>query len=164
MLITTTAGVREPIWPAPPDPKALTLPIFCPKPHRAHIIELYRCHGNAHPEIPVDEHGTRLTAEEHHRRATKELYQYCFEHDLSQVWAYLWNQWYCASQWVLWARAASPAIPRLKTTMVVESLWKQIKRRDLPQFNRPRLDLVTFTISRNVLPRARQKIEFMLGM
>ncbi|KAF8991913.1 hypothetical protein BDZ89DRAFT_1151299 [Hymenopellis radicata] len=45
--------------------------------------------------------------------------------------------------------------------MIVESLWKQIKRRDLPQFNRPRLDLVTNVVLKFLLPRVNRKIAYL---
>jgi hypothetical protein len=68
------------------------------------------------------------------------MYGYCHRHDLKKVWAYMWNQWYCTEQWKLWARASWADIPRIRTTMMVESLWKNIKRKYLVDFNRPRLD------------------------
>jgi SWIM zinc finger len=91
------------------------------------------------------------------------MYEFCLQNDLSQVWAYLWNQWYTPDQWVLWARSANEAIPWLKTTMVVESLWKNIKHRDLAMYNRPRLDLVTHLVIANVLPRVQRTLDYVLG-
>ncbi|KAJ7743489.1 hypothetical protein DFH07DRAFT_749939, partial [Mycena maculata] len=121
-------------------------------------------HFHQHPEIPMaDEEGTFLSAEEIHYGPTQDMYQYCFENDLAQVWAYMWNRWYTPKQWRLWARAACDAIPRIKTTMVVESLWKHLKHRDLAQFNRPRLDLVTYLIITNVLPRVARTLAYVLG-
>ncbi|KAJ7773722.1 hypothetical protein DFH07DRAFT_723169, partial [Mycena maculata] len=124
----------------------------------------FRIHFHQHPEIPMeDENGTFLSAEEIHYGAVQDMYQYCFENDLAQVWAYMWNRWYTPKQWCLWARAACDAIPRLKTTMIVESLWKHLKHRDLAQFNRPRLDLVTHLIITNVFPRVSRTLAYVRG-
>ncbi|KDR65421.1 hypothetical protein GALMADRAFT_81886, partial [Galerina marginata CBS 339.88] len=132
------------------------LPVFCPKEHRATIVSKFRTHFHQHPAIPFDdEEGTYFSAEEIHYGAVLDMYQYCFAKDLSQVWAYMWNRWYTPKQWSLWARSACDSISRLKTTMVVENLWKHIKRRDLAQFNRPRLDLVTYLVISSVLPRVQ---------
>ncbi|KIJ32654.1 hypothetical protein M422DRAFT_144763, partial [Sphaerobolus stellatus SS14] len=118
----------------------------------------FRIHLHQHPLIPAnDAAGTHLTAEEIYIRAVDDMYQYCYQHDLSQVWAYLWNRWYTPDQWKLWARSANPSIPRIKTTMIVESLWKHLKHRELAHFNRPRLDLVTHIIQ-HLLPRLRQTL------
>ncbi|KAJ7509255.1 hypothetical protein B0H11DRAFT_2216952 [Mycena galericulata] len=137
VFILKTGDSRIPIWPNPPAVTKSALPIFCPKEHRKIILEKFRTHFHQHPEIPMgDEEGTFLSAAEIHHGATQDMYQYCFENDLAQVWAYMWNRWYTSKQWCLWARAACKAIPRLKTTMVVESLWKHLKHRDLAQFNR----------------------------
>lgn len=162
VMVLKTGDTRTPIYPAPPTPQNQDLPAFCPKEHRKSIIEKFCIHLHLHPSIPInDAAGTLLTADEIHYRAVKEMYDFCFKHDLSQVWAYLWNRWYTPRQWVLWARAACEAIPRLKTTMIVKSLWRQIKRRDLPQFNRPRLDLVTHVVLTFLLPRIRRKIAYL---
>ena len=59
------------------------------------ILQKFRTHLHQHPLIPMnDKTGTHLTAEEIHHKAVHDMYQYCFENDLSQVWAYLWNRWY----------------------------------------------------------------------
>ena len=47
--------------------------------------------------------------------------------------------------------------------MIVENLWKHLKRRDLSQFNRPRLDLVTQLVISNLLPRAQRTIALATG-
>ncbi|KAJ3965250.1 hypothetical protein EV361DRAFT_855650 [Lentinula raphanica] len=125
---------------------------------------MWRRHLHQHPAIPLnDTAGTHLAATDIHKLATQEIYKYCERNDLAQVWAYLWNRWYTPKQWVLWARAACDSIPRTKTTMMVESTWKHIKRRDLHQFNRPRLDLLVHVVLTNLLPRVQQKIQYILG-
>ncbi|KAJ7830588.1 hypothetical protein B0H13DRAFT_2371928 [Mycena leptocephala] len=97
-----------------------------------------------------------ISAEQIHRRAAQQMYEFCHTNELSQVWAYMCNRWYTLAQWALWARASFDAIPRLKTTMVVESMWKHIKRRDLAQFNRPRLDLVAHLVLTSLLPESSE--------
>ncbi|KDR66651.1 hypothetical protein GALMADRAFT_26222, partial [Galerina marginata CBS 339.88] len=123
----------------------------------------FRIHFHQHPSIPLNDlGGSFLTAEEIYKGAVNDIYCYCFANDLSQVWAYMWNRWYTPKQWALWARAACPSISRLKTTMVVENLWKHLKTRDLAQFNRPRLDLVTHLVITGVLPRIQQTLNSIL--
>ncbi|KAG6904192.1 hypothetical protein DXG01_011819, partial [Tephrocybe rancida] len=118
-----------------------------------------------HPEIPFnDDNFTQLTAEEIHIGAVKEMYTYCFEHELQLAWAYLWNRWYTPNQWKLWARSADDAISHLKTTMIVESLWKNVKHRDLKDFNRPRLDLVTYIVLTSVLSRVKLTLASVLAL
>jgi hypothetical protein len=97
-------------------------------------------------------------AKEIYRGAVLGMYQYCYKNELSQVWAYLWNRWYTPGQWKLWACSANPIIPRIKTTMIVESLWKHLKHRELAHFNRPRLDLVTHIVLKHLLPRLCQTL------
>ncbi|KAJ7922612.1 hypothetical protein B0H13DRAFT_2317280 [Mycena leptocephala] len=105
-----------------------------------------------------------ISAEQIHRRAAQQMYEFCHTNELSQVWAYICNRWYTLAQWALWARASFDAIPRLKTTMVVESMWKHIKRRDLAQFNRPRLDLVAHLVLTSLLPRVKRTLEYVRGL
>ncbi|KAJ3830958.1 hypothetical protein F5878DRAFT_516950, partial [Lentinula raphanica] len=127
---------------------------------------MWRRHLHQHPSIPLNDTSavpTHLSADEIHKRATQEVYEYCRKHHLSQAWAYFWNRWYSPKQWVLWARASCDAIPRTKTTMMVESTWRAIKRRDLHQFNRPRLDLLVHVVLTTLLPRIRRKIHYFLG-
>ena len=121
-----------PIWPNPPAIKASTLPQFCLPEYQSTIIEKFHNHINQHPDISInDKVGTHLTADEIYEGAVCEVYQYCWENELVQVWVYLWNCWYTPKQWPLWARSACPAIPPLKTTIVAKSLFKNIKHRDL---------------------------------
>ncbi|KAK1225757.1 hypothetical protein PQX77_011288 [Marasmius sp. AFHP31] len=165
LFILKHGDKRVKFWPSPPAMKGLTeLPVFCPKEHREPVVELFRRHLHLHETIPIDEFGTKRTAAEIWSHATQEMYYYCYTNSLAQTWAYLWNRWYSRKQWVLWARAACKLIPRIKTTMIVESTWKQLKRNDLPQFNRPRLDLVTHVIFRYLHPRVLRKILNLKGL
>jgi hypothetical protein len=106
-----------------------------------------------HPSIPSGYHNNRvLSAEEIYSWATKEMYMYCRVNELPWVWGYMWNRWYCPPQCKLWARAAGVEIPRIRTTMIVESLWRTVKRKYLIDFNKPRLDLALYLILKNCLP------------
>lgn len=50
------------------------------------------------------------------------MYLYCEEHDLREVWAYLWVNWYRPERWPFWARSVCAVVPLLKHTMVCETL------------------------------------------
>ncbi|KAF7978602.1 hypothetical protein HWV62_45332 [Athelia sp. TMB] len=163
LLIMKAGDRRIPIWPSPPPLRGAGLPAFCPAAFRATIKQKYTIHFHQHPEIPFDEKGTHFTASEIHEGAVLDMYSFCREHDLAQVWAYLWNCWYSPPQWPLWARSAAPGIPRLKTTMVSEAQWKVIKHQDLATFNRPRLDLVIHVLINRLLPRVRVTLANLLG-
>jgi SWIM zinc finger len=164
-LIVIKAGDRRlPIWPTPSKIRGVDLLTFCPAVHRAAIKNKFVIHFHQHPEIPFDAQGTHLSASEIHEGAVFDMYEYCRQHDLSQVWAYMWNCWYNPTQWLLWARSAALGIPRLKTTMVSESQWKVIKHNDLTMFNRPRLDLVIHVLINRLSPRVHVTLADVLGM
>lgn len=91
---------------------------FCPVDLRESIITLMERHLNAHPLIPGYSHPSPEGIREW---AVKQMYSFCIENDLREAWAYLWENWYRTGRWELWARAEHPEIPRLKTTMMVES-------------------------------------------
>jgi hypothetical protein len=165
MIVLIAGGKRTPVWPAPPKVTKADLPIFCQKEHRPTIVEKFRVHLHQHPQIPLnDEQFTCLTSQEIYHGAVKDMYDFCYQNDLAQVWAYLWNRWYTTNQWKLWARSADTAIHTLKTTMVVESLWRNLKHKHLHEFNRPRLDLVTHVIISDILPRVQRTLEYVQGL
>ena len=150
------------VWPKAPKSSQVALPTFCPQEHRKVIIENFQIHLHQHPAIPFID-GTHLTAEEIHEGAVSNMYTYCFMHDLSQVWAYLWNCWYNIEQWPLWARSTCPSIPRLKMTMITESTWWVIKHQDLKHFSQPRLDLVVHVIISQLLPHITYNLNAIMG-
>ena len=91
---------------------------FCPLEHRDTIVEMMERHLCAHPLIPGY---SAPTPEGIKAWAVKQSYEFCVLHDLPNLWAYLWENWYRRGRWELWARSANPMeIPRLKTTMFVE--------------------------------------------
>lgn len=105
---------------------------FCPAAIRNQILEIFSKHFNQHPLI------SRRAATEIRRTAVREMYNMCKENQLPQVWAYMWNSWYCTMQWRLWTRSSDAGIPQLRTTMMVESHWRRVKHDYLHLFNRPR--------------------------
>ena len=91
---------------------------FCPIEHRDTIVEIMERHFCTHPLIPGY---SAPTPEGIKAWAVKQSYEFCILHDLPNLWAYLWENWYRRGRWELWARSANPReIPRLKTTMFVE--------------------------------------------
>ena len=131
---------------------------FCPLPHRPSILHLLMKHFCQHPLLP-ERHGQHRTAELIHSDSVHEAYLYCKNNQLREVWAYLWTSWYTPGKWKLWARSAHPyAIPRKRTTMVVEAMWRNFKRLVLHLYNRPRVDFATYALVTQALPAYRNKL------
>jgi hypothetical protein len=91
---------------------------FCPARFREPILMMMEKHYCAHPLLPGYAHPS---AEGIKRWAVTQMYKFCVENGLREVWAYLWENWYRRSRWELWARSVHPEIPVLKTTMILES-------------------------------------------
>jgi hypothetical protein len=86
------------------------------------------------------------------------MYDFCFTNNLKNVWAYLWTNWYEKNMWVLWAHSAvATEICIFRTTMLMESHWKVVKRDYLPKFFRPCLDLVIYIIVSRLIPHHQQQ-------
>ena len=93
------------------------------------------------------------------------MYQHCETNRLTEVWAYLWVSWYAPEKWPIWARSADPVhIPCHRTTMVVEALWRNMKRISLRMYNRPPLDLTNFIIITQTLPPYRLTLGTLLSV
>ena len=121
---------------------------------RKNLKDMIKCHLNAHPMIP-DRNGVRHSPAEIHSRSATEAYEWCKLHNLPRLWAYLFVNWYRLDQWVLWGRSVNPGqIPILKTTMILESHWTKLKHQYLHNFNRPRIDLVSWILTSRVIPEA----------
>ncbi|TCD59764.1 hypothetical protein EIP91_011523, partial [Steccherinum ochraceum] len=128
---------------------------FCPAAHRLPIMRLFSKHASLHPLLP-ERHGVARSSAEIRRDAVYEMYQHCSTNHLSEVWAYLWTSWYSAKRWPLWARSAyAESIPTKRTTMMVEALWRNLKRLVLHQYNRPRVDLAVYAVVTKALPPYR---------
>lgn len=116
------------------------------------VLTMFARHFNAHPHIPT-RNGALLTTGEIYYQSVVEVYQWCRSKGYPRLWTYLFTNWYKASQWAQWARAANEhEIPVLKTTMIVESHWRRLKHDYLHRFNRPRVDLVLWILLSRVLP------------
>lgn len=108
--------------------------------------------------------GTLRRPEVIHRECASEMYAWCRAKGYFRLWAYLFVNWYKADQWKLWARSTCPEeIPVLRTTMIVESHWRRIKRDFLNRFNRPRIDLVVWILISRSIPQGLDKMEAIRG-
>ena len=132
---------------------------FCPLPHRLSILRLLAKHFCQHPMLP-ERHGQSRTSQQIHRDAVYEAYLHCRNNKLREVWAYLWTNWYAPDKWKLWARSAHPiSIPRKRTTMLVEAMWRNYKRMVLYMYNRPRVDFATYALVTQALQLYRVKFK-----
>ena len=100
------------------DGKKKTQRTFCPIDNREPIINMIERHYCTHPLIPGYAAPDPISIK---RWAVQQMYNYCVKHELPEVWAYLWENWYRKGRWELWARAVHDMIPILKTTMILES-------------------------------------------
>jgi hypothetical protein len=133
--------------------------VFCPAPHRRQILQLFTKHFCQHPLFPECD-GVK-TAECIRQDAVMEMYQFCYQRGLREVWGYMWNSWYSPKMWRLWARSTSKLISRLRTTMGVENFWRQLKHEFLHHFFRPRLDQLVWILINNVTPAYMARAEIL---
>lgn len=124
---------------------------FCPAPHRGAVLRLFIQHFFLHPVFPT-RLGVSVSASEIRKAAVKEMYMHCKRNGLTEVWGYVWTQWYSPTRWTLWARSTSKYLSRLRTTMTVENHWGQMKHDYLHFLHRPRLDQVIYLISTALIP------------
>ncbi|KAF7366599.1 SWIM-type domain-containing protein [Mycena sanguinolenta] len=132
---------------------------FCPASYREPIITMMERHFCAHPLLPGSAHPSPAGIR---RWAVMEMYKFCVENRLREVWAYLWENWYRQSRWELWARSVHPEIPVLKTTMILESHWRRIKHDFLHHFHMPRCDLLAWILIVKLAPTYYRKLERLL--
>ncbi|KAJ6571057.1 hypothetical protein B0H19DRAFT_987718 [Mycena capillaripes] len=140
---------------------------FCPTQYREPILAMMEKHYCAHPLLP----GYAQPSPEGIKRwAVSQMYKFCVEHGLREVWAYLWENWYRRSRWELWARSTHPDIPVLKTTMILESQqvvrnhldWRRIKHDFLHHFHMPRCDLLAWILIVKLAPTFYRKLARLL--
>lgn len=86
---------------------------------------------------------------------------YCYQRNLTDVWAYMWTQWYQPSRWALRARSTSPRLSILRMTMGVENFWRQLKNNFLHHHLRPRLDELVYILVENVTPAYIERSEIL---
>ncbi|KAJ7621731.1 hypothetical protein DFH06DRAFT_1273581 [Mycena polygramma] len=132
---------------------------FCPAAYRDSIESMMNKHYCAHPLLPGYAHPS---PEGIKRWAVMQMYKFCVEHELREVWAYLWENWYRSSRWELWARSVHPEIPVLKTTMILESHWRRIKHDFLHHFHMPRCDLLAWILITKLAPNYYRKLDRLL--
>ncbi|KAF8209015.1 hypothetical protein K438DRAFT_1754068 [Mycena galopus ATCC 62051] len=141
------------------DNKQGTRRTFCPSRFREPILKMMEKHYCAHPLLPGYAHPS---PEGIRRWAVCQMYKFCVEHELREVWAYLWENWYRRSRWELWVRSAHPEIPVLKTTMILESHWRRIKHDFLHHFHMPRCDLLAWILITKLAPSFYRKLDRLL--
>ncbi|EIN06505.1 hypothetical protein PUNSTDRAFT_90128 [Punctularia strigosozonata HHB-11173 SS5] len=133
--------------------------VFCPKELHDSVLKLVDRHFHAHPLIP----GYSAPSEAGIREwAVKEVYSFCVSHELRELWAYLWGNWYRPGRWGLWARSKFNLIPRLKTTMICESHWRRIKKDFLHHFHKPRIDLLIWILTDKLVPAYTRRLSIHL--
>jgi hypothetical protein len=131
---------------------------FCPHEHRLAILRLFARHFNQHSLLP-ERHGQPRTAAQIYRDAVFEMYIHCKRNHLRDVWAYLWVNWYCPKMWPLWARSHYPlAISRKRTTMTVESVWRNFKRLAIPHHARVSADMSIHLLCKETIARSRIRL------
>ena len=87
------------------------------------------------------------------------MYQFCYNHNLSKLWGYLWINWYNKKDWKLFARSAySSAMPLARTTMITESHWRVLKYNYKYNYNWPRLDRLTQILVEQLVPDSDLKL------
>ncbi|KAJ7578860.1 hypothetical protein C8J56DRAFT_797046, partial [Mycena floridula] len=124
--------------------------VFCPAVHRAQLLQIFTKHFCQHP-LFLERDG-KWDAKRIHDNAVHEMYLFCHQRGLREVWAYFWTSWYCPKVWKLWARSSSPYLTRLRTTMTVENFWKQLKHDYLHHIIHPRLDQLIYILIYDVTP------------
>lgn len=128
---------------------------FCPPIHRLPILRLFAKHASQHSLLP-ERHGVPRTEHDIRRDAVTELYFHCHRNNLPEVWAYMWNNWYALDRWHLWVRSAhTGCISNHRTMMMVEALWRNLKRLVLHNYNRPPVDLAVYALVRGSIPPYR---------
>jgi len=80
----------------------------------------------------------------------------------TEVWAYLWENWYRHGRWELWARCGHKLIPILKTTMINSLSWRRIKHDFLHCFHMPRCDLLVWILVTKLAPTYYRKLDQLL--
>ncbi|KAH7904127.1 hypothetical protein BJ138DRAFT_980315, partial [Hygrophoropsis aurantiaca] len=129
---------------------------FCPAPHRKPFFHLFAKHFCQHPAF-LDRDGIPRSAPEIRRNAVYEMYQFCHQRGLREVWGYMWVSWYSYNRWELWARSSTLLVSRLRTTMNAENHFKQLKHNELHHLLHPRLDQLIWILCTKVLPSYIQR-------
>ncbi|KAJ6617365.1 hypothetical protein B0H10DRAFT_1760364, partial [Mycena sp. CBHHK59/15] len=132
---------------------------FCPIHYHDPIVSMMEKHFCVHPLLPGYAHPSPKGIK---CWAVLQMYKFCVEHGLLEVWAYLWENWYRRSRWELWARCTHPEIPVLKTMMILESHWCRIKHDFLHHFHMPQCDLLVWILVAKLAPCYYRKLDRLL--
>lgn len=129
------------------------------------ILTTMQEHYHYHPLLPIriqDEH-LNLDRLQIWAKCTKEMYTFCKDKNLPAVFRYLWTNWYCEDKWGWWALSSKEdRIPLGRTTMLVESHWKVLKRDYLYKFVRPVGIILTACFGFVVNLSASQRMDFFI--
>ncbi|KAN0136763.1 hypothetical protein V8E53_005533, partial [Lactarius tabidus] len=131
---------------------------FCPLEHCDTVVDMMERHFCVHPLIP------RYSApmpEGIKAWAVKQLYEFCVLHNLPNLWAYLWENWYRCRRWELWVRSGNPReIPCLKllSSLTITCSWQCVKGDYLYHFSLPQLDLLAWVLITKLVPTYYQKL------
>ncbi|TFK33888.1 hypothetical protein BDQ12DRAFT_584812, partial [Crucibulum laeve] len=81
--------------------------IFCPAVHRKDLLNFITRHFCQHPSFPGHHNGvsSSYTAQDIHCEAVYEMYTFCHQCGLHEVWGYMWACWYNPKMWKLWSRS-----------------------------------------------------------
>ncbi|CAG8646870.1 8656_t:CDS:2 [Funneliformis mosseae] len=101
-------------------------------------------HLHQRPLIP-DISQQNLTADTIRKQATSEMYTFCKENLLVQVWSYMWREWYTKDRWALESpqkkllyKFFHPRLDLLMGKKAIKSEWKKLaqKQSDINNFNK----------------------------
>ncbi|TFK70349.1 hypothetical protein BDN72DRAFT_870317 [Pluteus cervinus] len=129
---------------------------FYPALYRDSITEMMERHYCAHPMIPgyvAPEAGALR------RWAVHQMYRFCLQNQLPEVWAYLWGNWYRKGRWELWARSFHSMIQDDDDPGKPWNSWCRIKREFLYHFRMPRCDLLVWILVMRLAPRYYTKLD-----
>ncbi|CAG8765331.1 13442_t:CDS:1, partial [Cetraspora pellucida] len=107
--------------------------IICPLELQKMILNLVDQHYNRHMLLPKPNGEFIINSKLIWEKSVLEINQFCCDHNLFNLWLYLWSEWYSYNKWILWARAANNTISHIKTTMIVEYLCYILIRKVINQ-------------------------------
>jgi hypothetical protein len=135
--------------------------VFCPLDLRETVLKLVNEHFNRHMLLPRLDGTFAANASEIWKECVSEMIQFCKNNNLLQLWIYFWKEWYTKNKWNLWAQASNEKISHIKTTMIVESHWRHIKRDYLYKFHKPRIDHLCYILVKRVINEQLHRIQLL---
>jgi len=116
-------------------------------------------HLRFHPLVQIhpDNHGNiQHDPWKYWKIQVQDMHQFCHLHNESWAWEYLWRNWYCPRQWIIWAWAAHEKYPVVNSNSMVESLWARLKRKYLKHQPKPSLEVLGDIIMNQFIHSRRQ--------